>query len=112
MTFQILLEFSSASILLFVGCYMIIIRNKKNIGVLYLGLFMGLLGIHYFYRLVAPVFPVLNTINEQLELLSLLMHLFCVLLFLFTYHYLWREKVFQKKQHGFFGCSPHRPLPS
>ncbi|MEQ5790671.1 helix-turn-helix transcriptional regulator [Muricauda sp. NFXS6] len=102
MNIQILLEFSSASILLLVGTFLLIIPNKKNIGVLYLALFMGLLGIHHFYLLAKRLFPVLEVFNEKVEFLSLLMYTYCVLLFLFTKHYLVRANSFQKKTSWIF----------
>lgn len=86
--FNLLIEVSSSSILLFAGIYYLTNKKNKNIGLNLLGGFLLMLGVHYALIVVTKLWNnAFAELIEDIKLLTFFLSAYVPLLYLITYHY-------------------------
>jgi len=102
--FNLLIEVSSASILLFSGVYYLTNKRNKNIGLNFLGTFLLILGVHYSLLIVSRLWPgPFARFLSTIKIFSFFLNAYVPLLYLITHHYKFsRHRVDQRQLLGFF----------
>ena len=102
--FNLLIEVSSASVLLFSGVYYLTNKRNKNVGLNFLGAFLLILGVHYSLLIVSRLWPgPFARFLSTIKIFSFFLNAYVPLLYLITHHYKFsRHKVDQRKLLYFF----------
>ncbi|OJJ14112.1 hypothetical protein BKI52_44100 [marine bacterium AO1-C] len=97
--FNLLIEVSNASVLLFAGLYYLTSKKNKNIGLNLLGVFLFMLGLHYALLIMTKLlYNWLTRLLEDIKVFTFLLHAYIPLLYLITYHYRFnRDKIDRNK---------------